>query len=555
MEKRITKRIVIGVIIVVAAVTVAQLLFYLNVYLEKRANHEKVARLVNEDLMFRWETMDEDLARINDWIDHGHFYNEDLGRLYERASLIYLQKGEVMPYYKYLGYALYYLERSSERDYTINIYLDLANFFLNNYAEDSARKMVEAAQKIRPFDDIEDIQIKSYAFRMQGILATLDGNYDQAEKDLIKANEIVDLSNYGYFEDCYRAIDDVWLGRVYTETGRYDECKEKLDKWDGNPMFTQDIYREILLRDLIIPFYQVKCMYSTALIYQDKESATEDELIKKESEVGVVYKEFVEVCEENDYKKTELYTLLKLQKEYPPVSKEASEPLAANIQRLYNDLFNEQNIAYANAIDSTVLSSIMEMGEYELSQKSLLNRRRVTAFTIIAALVVVTAMLVILLNSRIDGLTKIQNRKMFNRALARIKKRDTEYGIIMMDIDHFKDVNDTFGHQNGDVVLERLGEIILAENNSDVHGYRYGGEEFVILLSKKAIMYSQTIAERIRMAMQQQKWPFDENTVITISGGIATGGGKTDVLKQADENLYKSKESGRNRITVSDAGA
>jgi len=74
--------------------------------------------------------MDEELQYINKWTDGGHFTNEDLGRIYERASLIYMQKGETLSYYRYLGYALYYLERSTEKDYTINVYLDLANFFL-----------------------------------------------------------------------------------------------------------------------------------------------------------------------------------------------------------------------------------------------------------------------------------------------------------------------------------------------------------------------------------------------------------------------------------------
>jgi len=140
MEKNLTKRIIIGATAIIALLIFAQLLFKLNVYLEKRSNHEKVADLVNENLVFRWETMDEDLVYITNWIDRGHFYNEDLGRLYERASLIYMQKGEIMPYYRYLGYALYYFERSPEKDYTINVYLDLANFFLNNYANDSAKK-------------------------------------------------------------------------------------------------------------------------------------------------------------------------------------------------------------------------------------------------------------------------------------------------------------------------------------------------------------------------------------------------------------------------------
>jgi diguanylate cyclase (GGDEF)-like protein len=550
MEKRLSRRIIIGMSVLIALAVFAQLCFHLNVYWEKRINHDKVAKLIDQDLMFRWETMDEDLEFINNWIADGHFYNEDLGRLYERASLIYMQKGEIMPYYKYLGYALYYLERSSEKDYTVNVYLDLANFFLNNYASDSARRMVEAATAIEDFDEIENLQVKSYAFRMLGIMAILDNDFDKAEANLEKAQEVVALSNTGIFEECYKAIDDVWLGRVYVETGRFDECSDKLDQWEGNPMFSQDIYRQILLRDLIIPFYQVKFLNTAAIIYQDADSLSKEELLEREEKVGAVFNEFMDICEENGYKKTELYTLLKMQKEYPPVSEEALAPMYENLDRLYNELFNEQNITYANLIDSTVLNSINEMEEIELQERSWLRRRRLFVMAAIVIAIVLTTLLIFLLYSRLDGLTKLLNRKAFNRAISRAKVMGTPYSLIMIDIDHFKQINDTYGHQNGDVVLSRIGELMQVESNMDIHCYRYGGEELVVLLERKSAGYAKTIADRLRANVESQKWTFDEKLVITISGGVASGSGDTDVLKHADESLYHAKESGRNRIMV-----
>ncbi len=551
MEKRVSRRIIIGATALIAVAIIAQLLFHLNVYLEKRSNHEKVLSLINENLMFRWETMDEDLENINNWIDRGHFYNEDLGRLYERASLIYMQKGEILPYYRYLGYALYYLERSPEKDYTINVYLDLANFFLNNYADDSAKKMIDDALKIKDFEDIENLQVKSYAFRMLGIMAILDEEYESAEEYLEKAQDVLDQSNTGIFEDSYRAIDDAWLGRVYVEMGRFEECQEKLDKWEGHPMFNQDIYREIMLRDFIIPYYQVKCMCQTGMIYEGRDVMSYRDLVDKESKVGAIHKAFVDICEANGYKKTELYTLLRLQKKYPPKGAEAQEQMFNNLQRLYDELFAEQNSTYAYVIDGTVLNSMQEMDKYEQQEKFFVRRRRSIALAVITAIVLFAAVTIFILNSRVDGLTGLLNRKTLNRAIERAKKLDSHYGIIMMDIDHFKNVNDTYGHQNGDAVLSRLGEIILTESNLDVHCYRYGGEEFAILLDKRSVPYAENIAERIRSAMELERWDFDKGLVITISAGVAYGSREGDVLHQADENLYKSKEGGRNRITVS----
>ena len=550
MEKRISRRIIIVTAIIIALALFAQMCFHLSVFWEKRTNHQKVIDLVNENLMFRWDTMDEDLKSINEWIDRGHFYNEDLGRLYERASLIYMQKGEILPYYRYLGYALYYLERSQEKDYTVNVYLDLANFFLNNYANDSAKKMIEAAEQVRDFDEIENLQVKSYGFRMLGIMGILDEDYDRAEENLQKAQDVLSESHTGIFEGSYEAINDIWFARVYAETERFDECMEKLDKWEGNPMFTSDVYREILLRDLIIPYYQAKCMCRIGMVYESIADTKGEELEEMESQAAPIFAEFMDICDENGYKKTELYTLLRLQSKYPPMGKEAREQMFFALQRLYDELFEEQNVTYASVIDGTVLNSMSEMEKYEQQEKFSVRRRRSIAIAIIAAIVVLAAVTIFILNSRVDGLTGLLNRKALNRNIIRAKSLGGYYAIIMMDIDHFKNVNDTYRHQNGDIVLERLGEIILAESNMDVHCYRYGGEELAILLDKRSVPYAESITERIRSEFESIKWPFDEDLHITISAGIASGSGDTDVLKRADECLYRAKEGGRNKLVV-----
>ncbi len=552
MNKSLTKKIITGTIIALAAILLMQLIYHVHVYLEKKSNHDKVVRLVDQDLMFRWDTMDSDLEYINNWISTDYFENEDLGRLYERASLIYMQKGEIMPYYRYLGYAIYYLERSPEKDYTVNVYLDLANFFLNNYAEESAKKMIDSARRIEDFDDIDSLQVKSYAFRMLGIEAILDNDYAMAEEYLNKAQETVAMSHTGIFEECYEAINDIWLARAYAESGRFDECHAKLEKWEGHPMFYTDIYREILLRDLIIPYHQAKFICLTAELQYNSEKYSPKEMTSREKVLADSYEEFMRICEENGYKKAELFTLIWLQNEYPPENEKAKEQLFNNLQRLYTELLDEQNITYANVIDSTVLNSISEIDKDETVKSRTINKRRLTAITIIAVAIIIVTMVIAILNSRVDGLTGLLNRKTLDRAIVLAKKSNQTYGVIMFDIDHFKHINDNYGHQNGDIVLERMGHLILSVISTESNCFRYGGEEFVILLPHKSVPYAEAIAERIRKSMEQQTWPFGEQLVITVSGGVASGSGETDVLKKADENLYHSKEGGRNRETVTE---
>ena len=100
MNKSITRKIFIGVLIFLAGLVIVQSLLSVFINFEKKTNHEKVQKVIAEDLLFSWDTMDSELENINEWTKKRNLYNADRGRLYERASLIYMQKGETMTYYR-----------------------------------------------------------------------------------------------------------------------------------------------------------------------------------------------------------------------------------------------------------------------------------------------------------------------------------------------------------------------------------------------------------------------------------------------------------------------
>ncbi|WP_408071833.1 GGDEF domain-containing protein [Butyrivibrio sp. JL13D10] len=549
MNKQYIRKIIISVIIFLAGLFTIQLIHRVYIGFERKNNHEEVQQLISVDLSYSWDKMDDELSAILGMIDKGNLDNADLGRLYERASLIYMQNGEIMSYYRYLGYALYFLERSNDKDYAINVYLDLANFFLNNYTADSAKSMIEKAEDIRDFDDIENIQVKSYAYRMKGIMSIYDGDYAGAEEYLNKAQEMVDMADDAAYETAYEAIDDVWLARAYLYEGRYDQCRSLLDKWDGHDMFTTDIFREIFLRDMIIPYYHVRTLLKAAEIFEDSDNISEDELKKKEQEVAGVIKEYMDLCEANGYEKAELNTILELQKKYPPTDESIREELYRIVNGLYAKLFENQNVTYSNVIDDTVSDSKREMDRNERTKWQMIVRTRAIFLSFIFVVIVIVILVVMVLRSRYDGLTGILNRKSFNNYLHRAQRKKQLYGIIMIDVDDFKLINDSYGHKNGDLVLWRLGQLLQKEETTDVHAFRYGGEEFVMLLDKKAVPYSHAIAERLRKYMEMQSWPFGDDQVITLSIGIASGTGEGDILEKADSNLYRSKNNGKNQIT------
>jgi diguanylate cyclase (GGDEF)-like protein len=127
--------------------------------------------------------------------------------------------------------------------------------------------------------------------------------------------------------------------------------------------------------------------------------------------------------------------------------------------------------------------------------------------------------------------------------------------LVMLDIDHFKHVNDTYGHQAGDKVIEQLAQLLREHaRESDVAG-RYGGEEFGVVLSDTDQAGARIFAERLRQAVEQLLVQYNSQDIrFTISLGVADlsapANDHAELIARADQALYTSKKTGRNRVTV-----
>jgi len=162
----------------------------------------------------------------------------------------------------------------------------------------------------------------------------------------------------------------------------------------------------------------------------------------------------------------------------------------------------------------------------------------------------------------VDPLTGVLNRKGFEQKLQAMLTQEppqgTSHVLVMLDIDHFKKVNDTHGHLIGDRVIQGLGEILRATVRSPIGtAARYGGEEFAILFPQARLADSQQLTEAVRArtkALKIRNRQTQEVLVtVTVSGGVAAwrpGDGADDLIARADAALYESKKAGRDRITV-----
>jgi diguanylate cyclase (GGDEF)-like protein len=156
----------------------------------------------------------------------------------------------------------------------------------------------------------------------------------------------------------------------------------------------------------------------------------------------------------------------------------------------------------------------------------------------------------------VDPVTELYNRRhimdVLDTECIRSCSHNSPLSILLMDVDNFKKINDTYGHQAGDVVLKEMGVLITAASGSRLVG-RYGGEEFLVLLPQEDAADAWVTAERIRAVIESATVVYDGDPIIspTISIGIATTFGwkekPEDLVGLADEALYAAKSSGRNR--------
>jgi diguanylate cyclase (GGDEF)-like protein len=158
--------------------------------------------------------------------------------------------------------------------------------------------------------------------------------------------------------------------------------------------------------------------------------------------------------------------------------------------------------------------------------------------------------------SRTDVLTGLANRRKLEadlHALTSVARRhDQPFSVALVDVDHFKSVNDTYGHAAGDQVLRAIAERIQAALRVEDVAGRWGGEEFLLLLPMTDLAGATVVGERLRLAVAGESVAIDDGSLIEarISVGVATGTDVPEVLLRADGALYRAKAGGRNLVTA-----
>ncbi len=162
--------------------------------------------------------------------------------------------------------------------------------------------------------------------------------------------------------------------------------------------------------------------------------------------------------------------------------------------------------------------------------------------------------------AKLDSLTGLYNHRFFQERLGEEIKRSERHArplaLLLLDIDHFKEFNDTHGHMTGDAVLREVSRLLLESSRAEDIVARYGGEEFALILPETAREGAEVLAGRVKRIFESSRLEerdLPRNTKITVSIGVASWrpeSTKESLLEAADQALYRAKREGRNRVCV-----
>ena len=235
-------------------------------------------------------------------------------------------------------------------------------------------------------------------------------------------------------------------------------------------------------------------------------------------------------------------------------------PSRAGLNKLFDEMTKIQN-EQLNELRKTLKEDQLEVAEHRQREQEILadftrlNNELVNTQRELARRNAELAEANVLLESlaTTDGLTGLKNHRAFQESLEREYARAARYGLqlslLMLDVDHFKQFNDQFGHPAGDGVLKQVAQILTDASRTETVVARYGGEEFALILPNCGVQDAAGVAERVRLAVEIGPWRLRP---VTVSIGAATmidgAQDRADLISRADAAMYRAKLNGRNQF-------
>ena len=403
--------------------------------------------------------------------------------------------------------------------------IELAQLFKRLGGIETGIELIKKSLSIEIEDEFKDADIKTYGLLTLGELYLTNGDYKNAKlisdkisnyKDSMPIETYRDIEILKANMDARIAImeGDLKLAKEYLNNSKYLQEIDKEDYYVG-----KDISYSLALGQ----FYEESNQYEDAIkLYES--------MLDKNKDNKYIIEQILENLirvENDDSKKNDYYRMLMELRE------------------------NQEDERYG---DYTFYILDKINNENELIEK---NKSISKYYRLIIILIVVGGLIIrilfnkiknIKINSKQDVLVNAYNRRHFDITYKRLLIKNKLFSIIILDLDNFKSINDNFGHDLGDIVLINTCKAIQPLLDEQSSLFRYGGEEFVVIVQDKSREEVLQLAENIRAKVESLHWK--EDIVTTLSIGVAhSDANGSNTFKKADEKLYVSKKTGKNKVT------
>ncbi|RDY26320.1 GGDEF domain-containing protein [Romboutsia weinsteinii] len=515
--------------IIVISIVGIILLGTFNILSKNNSKIEVNSKVIKEisSLVYTKEEREIGIDRLTTLLeDKKYLSKRNKVELISKLGLLYSMNGE---YHEAIEHFIESINLSMKYDDNYRMAKDLMNMahiFVNLDGYKTAERTIKYALNLDIEDEEEKRVINEYGYIN---LADIYSRIDETDKSL----EYIEKSiKYGTSHKANTIARKIIEARSYFYKGEITKADEILSEIN----IDKDIDDYVLI-DTYIPYLAVRTKIEFAKGNEGKAFELSEKLFDicdKEGQIDIKLsnmKYLLNYLESPDYKYDD----------------EIITHYRQELIDLYNEISPEKNEESVFYIINSIWDRMHYLESLETKAMMYIGAGFMTLILILVFYILISRLKNSINKSRVDALTNIYNRMFFDLTYNKYLKKGIGFGLIIIDIDFFKSINDTYGHAFGDIVLKNVAKVIKNRLSKDDIIFRYGGEEFCILSENKGLQEVIDLSELIREEVERMVWR--ENIKVTISLGISYTGESDDMFKQADSNLYKSKNSGRNRVT------
>lgn len=489
-----------------------------------RALEEELARITyTEDMA------SEELERLEPFTRLSPASEGARGKLYRALAEISYMTGDEMLYNQYAAYALYYLDNIGDDvscAYVTNKYI--GRLYSNGCYQAADDLLMDLAQRTDIAALPLDLQASYYLSRadIAQMLKTDDGAF------VSLAQAAISLMPEGGNRKLNQAKLDLLTVRALIEERQWVQAWETLNGYAETDDFGLGRNQVYVVCDFRIPYYEMR----TKLALFSHDDAAVDHYLQL----------YIRDCNTYKFRAMKLRLLSYLVTHQVRLKRVKVNTYQEMVEQVSRENMRDMTDRYGQFLLTDLEANRKDVSALE--DRKAQTRGRVL---LLAAAGYAAALLFCLFNLLVsyihkDGLTRLSSRRQYEKIRIHCERRHIPYCLIMLDIDDFKKVNDSFGHERGDEVLRAISKILQSYSGRGVFAYRYGGEELCVMLLRVPEKRSREIAEEIRGKVETTAGGPDLRVTVSIGVGCSKAG--ENVFCVADRKLYEAKAAGKNQV-------